>query len=113
MHSEAITERLQAIESRLELVLNWLSFISHKETNIMALLDKLTADVTANGSVIDSAIVLLNGLKAKLDACGTDPVKLAELSASLGTQTSALSTAVAANTPVVGTPVVDTPPPVV
>lgn len=108
MHLENIQERLQAIESRLELVLNWLSFISHKEANIMALLDKLTADVAANGSVIDSAVVLLNGLKAKLDACGTDPVKLAELSASLDTQTSALSAAVTANTPAA-----DTPPPVV
>lgn len=68
-------------------------------TKIMALLDDLTAQVARNTTVQQSAIVLLQGLKAKLDAAGTDPVKLAELSAQLGKNTDDLATAVTANTP--------------
>jgi uncharacterized protein YfcZ (UPF0381/DUF406 family) len=66
---------------------------------IMADLTQLTAAVEAEGTVVQSAITLLQGLKAALDAAGTDPAALAALSASLGTQTQSLSDAVAANTP--------------
>jgi len=65
----------------------------------MAALDDLTAQVAANTTVIDSAIVLLEGLKAALDAAGTDPVKLKALSDSLAAEDSKLAAAVAANTP--------------
>lgn len=41
MRKKEIIEKLQAIESRLELVLNWLSFISHKEAKIMSTLADL------------------------------------------------------------------------
>lgn len=65
----------------------------------MATLDQLTIDVAENADAVASAVVLLKGLKAKLDAAGTDPVKLAELSAALDTQTAALASAVVENTP--------------
>lgn len=65
----------------------------------MALLDELEQNVSRNTAVEQSAILLLQGLKAKLDAAGTDPVKIKALSDSLGASTDALAAAVAANTP--------------
>jgi phage shock protein A len=62
-------------------------------------LDDLTAKVTENADVTQSAITLLNGLKEQLDAAGTDPAALAALSQALGSSSSALADAVAANTP--------------
>jgi hypothetical protein len=62
-------------------------------------LDNLTREVSETNDVIQSAIVLIQGLKAALDAAGTDPVALAALSASLDSQQQALAAAIAANTP--------------
>lgn len=59
----------------------------------------LQAAVTAENTVIDSAITLLTGLKAALDAAGTDPVALKALSDEIGAKTASLAGAVAANTP--------------
>lgn len=71
----------------------------------MAKLDQISADVAAQSSVIQSAVVLLGGLKTKLDeavtalAGGDDGAALAALSASLESNTQALAAAVAVNTP--------------
>ena len=65
----------------------------------MSALDDLAAAVAAEDTVIDSAITLLTGLKAALDAAGTDPAKLSALSADITAKTAALSAAVTANTP--------------
>ena len=66
----------------------------------MAELDDLKAAVAKNTDVTESAIVLLNGLKAKLDAAiaSGDPAALKDLSAQLGAETGKLADAVAANT---------------
>lgn len=67
-------------------------------------LDDLTAAVAAEGAVVQSAIVLISGLKKSLDdaiaaqAAGDDEA-LSALSASLGEQAATLSAAVTANTP--------------
>ena len=57
MHLESMALRLQAIESQLALVLNWLSFMTHKETAIMATVQELEAAVTA---VADKVTTLIN-----------------------------------------------------
>jgi hypothetical protein len=62
-------------------------------------LDNLTTEVSEATSVMTSAIVLLEGLHDALIAAGTDPVKLAELAASLDSKTNELASAVVANTP--------------
>lgn len=62
-------------------------------------LDDLKTKVAASGDATDSAVILLKGLKAKLDAAGTDPVALKELSDSLGTNTDELAAAIIENTP--------------
>ena len=66
----------------------------------MALLDALTAQVAKNTEVDESAIVLLQGLKAKLDEAITsgDPAAIQALSDQLGASTQKLADAVAANT---------------
>lgn len=66
---------------------------------LSAELDELKAAVTADTEVKSSAATLLAGLKAKLDAAGTDPVALKALSDELGASTDALAAAVVTNTP--------------
>lgn len=73
--------------------------LNSKGKFVMADLTKLTADVAAEVTVDESAITLLQGLKAQLDAAGTDPVALAALSSSLETEEAKLAAAVVANTP--------------
>lgn len=62
-------------------------------------MDKLIEEVAENTTVIESALVAIAGFKEALDAAGTDPVKLAELSASLAVNNDKLATAIATNTP--------------
>ena len=64
-------------------------------------LDELTIKVSETKTVTESAIVLLQGLKAKLDAAGTNPVALKALSDDLAASGAALAAAVVANTPAV------------
>lgn len=59
----------------------------------------LQAQVAENNSVVGSALTLIQGLRAQLDAAGTDPAALAALSTSLKATDDALAAAVAANTP--------------
>ncbi len=92
--------QLARIERKLDLVISLLTIVLRKEKSIMADLTQLTADVAAEKTVDDSAIALLQGLKAQLDAAGTDPVALKALSDSLETEQTALAAAVTANTPV-------------
>jgi hypothetical protein len=74
------------------------------ETTVMADLTQLQNDVAAETTVEQSAIALLGGLKAALDAAGTDPTKLAALSSTIESNTAALAAAVAANTPAAAAP---------
>jgi len=60
---------------------------------------KLEQDVADQTTVIQSAITLLQNIKALLDAAGTDPAKLAALSAAIETNSANLAAAVVANTP--------------
>lgn len=70
-----------------------------------AQLDALTAQVAANTSVTQSAVALIGGLKAQLDAAiaaskaGDNGAALDALSAQLATSDKDLADAVAANTP--------------
>lgn len=65
----------------------------------MSAFTDLEAAVAADATVDASAITLLGRLKTMLDAAGTDPAKLAALSAMLGQNQAALAAAVAQNTP--------------
>lgn len=85
-HYRQILERLETMSTKME---------------------DLTAQVAANTTVIDSALTLIQGFSAQLDAAvaaarAGDDTKLTELAASLKSEDDALAAAVAANTP--GTP---------
>lgn len=71
------------------------------KVTIMSALSDLQAEVAQNSSVVDSAITLLQGLKAKLDEAiaSGDPAALTALSAELDAKTNALAAAVQENTP--------------
>ena len=67
----------------------------------MSALDNLKAAVAAETTISRSAITLLEGLKSRLDdaIASGDPAEVQALADQLGSDTAALSDAVAANTP--------------
>jgi len=75
--------------------------IQQLEIKMSKELDDLKAAVAAEDTVIASAITLLGGIKAALDAAiaANDPAALKALSDDVGARTAELSAAVAANTP--------------
>jgi len=62
-------------------------------------LQTLTDQVTANNSLVASAVQLIGGLAAQIEASKTDPVALQALADSLKQNDDALTAAVLANTP--------------
>lgn len=74
--------------------------LSREETRMSAALDDLTTQVAGTSGVIDSAVVLINGLADKVDAliaAGNNDPALAALSADLKAKSDALAEAVANN----------------
>jgi hypothetical protein len=65
----------------------------------MADLTALTAEVTRNNDVDQSAIILLNGLAAQIQQLKTDPAALQALADQLKASSDKLAEAVTANTP--------------
>lgn len=64
-------------------------------------LTDLAAQVAAENTVIDSAVTLLSGLKAALDAAiaSGDPAQIQAISDSIGAEQQKLADAITANTP--------------
>lgn len=87
------------VEEKINLIHTLLQTIIKNQNQMTNELETLTTEVEETKTVVDSAIVLIKGLKEKLDAAGTDPAKLKALSDSLDTKTNELAEAVAANTP--------------
>lgn len=81
--------------------MNALQQVLTKEIQMGKELDDLTAAVAAEDTVIDSAVTLLSGLKAALDAAiaSGNPAALTALSTDIGNKSAALSAAITANTP--------------
>jgi hypothetical protein len=67
--------------------------------NMSAEFDALTASVQSNTTVLESAIVLINGISARITAAGVDPAALTALTAELDAKDAELASAVTANTP--------------
>ena len=68
-------------------------------TALTADLTALTAEVARNTAVDQSAIALLTGLAAQIEALKTDPVALQALADTMKGSSDALAAAVLANTP--------------
>jgi len=92
-------QQLDRIERKLDNIIQ-------QEAEQVADLTQIQNDVAANGDVVQSAVTLLQGLKAQLDEAiaSNDPAALAELSAALEQQTQSLADAVTANTPAAPAP---------
>ena len=84
------------IENQLNRILD---AIVKLETKLADEMEYLTTQVTQTNTVIDSAIVLIQGIKAALDAAGSNPAALKALRDSLDTSEQALAAAIVANTP--------------
>lgn len=67
--------------------------------HIMATLADVQAAVTAEDTVVDSAITLLNGLAAQIAALQPNQAAIDALAADVSGKTAALAAAVTANTP--------------
>jgi chromosome segregation ATPase len=72
--------------------------ILERLNNMSAELDTLTAEVAETGTVVDSAIALIEGLAQQIRDLANDPAALAQLAADLDAKTNALAAAVSANT---------------
>lgn len=91
--------QLDRIEDKLDAILRRANLLL-RESYIMATsLDEITAEVQQTTDAQASAVLLLQDLKSRLDAAGTDPVALKALSDALDASTNALAAAVVANTP--------------
>ena len=74
------------------------ALLQEMETRLMASFEELTNAVKRNSDVVKSAVTLINGLAGRVQACGADPERLAELINDLNKETGELADAVAANT---------------
>jgi hypothetical protein len=91
---------MQRVENQLKRIESNLTKLERMEKRMSLELDNLTTEVTEIGVVVDSAIVLLQGLAAQLLAIKDDPAKIQALATELDTKANELALAVVANTPV-------------
>lgn len=86
---------------RLDYIIRRVNRLVRMEAKEMAALDDLKREVAETKTVQESAITLLQGLKAALDEAiaSGDPAALAALATDLDTMAAALSDAIVANTP--------------
>jgi len=96
---EVPEKKIDKILNKLDKIFDILEQIKTKETIIMGDLDALEAQVTANVTVEQSAITLIQGIAAQLAAIINDPAAIAAMVTQLNTSAAALAAAVAANTP--------------
>ena len=102
-------ERLARIESKLDALALMMTSQLEQENAMAVDLAQIQADVGKNADVVQSAVILLSGLKSQIEGLkgqvSSDPqsqAAIAALSQSLEAQTKALADAVAANTVAAG-----------
>lgn len=97
--NEMVIASLEELHRKLDHISFVLRYISVKEANVSAELDALKAQVTETTTIEQSAITLLQGLAAQIEALKNDPAALAALANDLHSSSDALAAAVQANTP--------------
>lgn len=102
-----IKDSLTLTATNLEQAMQIINPIGDKLNKMAISVDDLVTKVTAQGTVIDSAVTLIQGLSQQIKDAGTDPVKLQAISDALDSQDKKLADAVVANTSVSTTPPVD------
>lgn len=87
------------VDQKLNQIIELLKEVQRKEAEIMATIEELEQQIRESIAVEQSAVLLIQGFKERLEAAGTDPEKLAQLKADLDASEQNLAAAVAANTP--------------
>ena len=85
--------------AKLDQVLALLNQVLTKENQMALTLDALTAQVTANGDVEQSAVLLIKGLADQIAAASGNQAAVDALAAKLKASADALGAAIVANTP--------------
>ena len=101
-HGEPNRELAHKLDQALNGIAQLLSMqvtIKAKVVEMAGELDALEQEVGSISTVSDSVIALLDGIKAQLDAAGTDPARLSALTAALAAKRQALADAVVRDTP--------------
>jgi chromosome segregation ATPase len=100
------SRKFQQIERQLDEVLLRLKALNNRARRhtkqgekLMADLSRIQAEVAENGTVIGSAITLIQQIAEALRNTGTDQAAIDQLAADLDAQASALAAAITANTP--------------
>ena len=96
---QKLNDKLDSILILFTRIESSLAVLTMKQEQVMADLTALTAEVERNTSVDQSAIALLTGLAAQIEALKTDPVALQALADTMRGSSDELAAAVAANTP--------------
>lgn len=99
-----LRKAVKKLSHKLDRVLVGQHNAAHQQEQIMSTLADVQAKVTAEDTVIDSAIALLQGLAAQVAALTPDQAAIDALAADIGSKTDALAAAVAANTPAAPAP---------
>jgi hypothetical protein len=86
------------IEAKVDQILSLLSLLVTEGKKTMSAIDDLTAAVARETTVNQSAITLIQGLAARVNAA-TDMTQVKALVADLNAQSDAMAAAVTANTP--------------
>jgi hypothetical protein len=90
---------VKGINDKLAAILQAMQDVKNMEVHMSKELDDLEVAVSENTSLDDSIVVLVTDLAAQIEANKTDPVKLQEMATALRAKSSALATAIQANTP--------------
>jgi hypothetical protein len=92
-------DTLRQIQGSLARVEIQLAVLEGQGTQMASKLDALKAEITRNGAVIDSAMLLINGLIKRLEDMEPTQAEIDALVADLKSEGDSLADAVAANTP--------------
>src|SRR5216684_1342806 len=85
--------------AKVDRAIDHLIILNGRIRHMSVQLDALTAQVTANTTVVQGAITLIAGLRQQIIDAGTDPTKLQALTDSLTQSATDLAAALVANTP--------------
>lgn len=96
-------EKLERIQKDLDDIKKALVIVVEKENHMSAELDALTLEVAETRGMVDSAVLLLQGLSEYIRSHANDPLAMYALAADLDAQQAILTAAIAAN-PVPVTP---------
>jgi hypothetical protein len=96
---DKMNQTQKIILKKLDLIIFLLKTLLRKEHVMSQELDALSAQVQANTDLEASAITLIQGIAAQLEAAKEDPAKVQALAESLKASASNLSAAIVANTP--------------